>query len=57
MKHGKLFIYKDNDTNNKFILFLFTFLNIFEASFAIKYKSTGRLKNDWITQGVSVLQT
>jgi hypothetical protein len=26
-------IYKDNDTNNKFNSFLYTFLNIFEASF------------------------
>jgi hypothetical protein len=30
--------YKDSDTNNKFNSFLFTFLNIFEASFPIKCK-------------------
>jgi hypothetical protein len=31
-------VYKDSDTNNKFNSFLFTFLNIFEASFPIKCK-------------------
>jgi hypothetical protein len=31
-------VYKDNDTNNKFNSFLYTFLNIFEVSFPIKYK-------------------
>jgi hypothetical protein len=29
----------DNDTNNKFKSFPHTFLNIFEASFPVKYKS------------------
>jgi len=33
-------IYIRNDTNNKFNSFLYTFLNIFEASFPVKYKST-----------------
>jgi hypothetical protein len=47
-------VYKDNDTNNKFNSFLYTFLNIFEASFPITYKSTGKLNNDWITQGIKI---
>jgi hypothetical protein len=29
----------DNDTNNKFNRLLHTFLNIFEASFPVKYRS------------------
>jgi hypothetical protein len=47
-------VYKDNDTNNKFNSFFYTFLNIFEASFPINYKSLGKIKNDWITQGIKV---
>jgi len=31
---------------------LLTFLNIFEASFLVKYKSIHRNKNVWITQGL-----
>jgi hypothetical protein len=46
-------IYIDNDTNNKFNSFLHTFLNIFEASFPVKYKSIHR-KNGWITQGIKI---
>jgi hypothetical protein len=47
-------IYKDNDTNNKFNSFFYTFRNIFEASFPIKYKNVGKIKNDWITQGIKI---
>jgi hypothetical protein len=47
-------VYKDSDTNNKFNSFLFTFLNIFEASFPIKYKSISKLRNDCITQGIKI---
>jgi triphosphoribosyl-dephospho-CoA synthetase len=43
-------LYKDKDINNKYNSFLYTFLKIFEASFPIKYVSTGKIKNDWITQ-------
>jgi hypothetical protein len=38
-------VYIDNDTNSD--SFLHTFLNIFEASFPVKYKSMPR--NGWIT--------
>jgi hypothetical protein len=48
------FVYKDDDTNIKFNSFLYTFLNIFEASFPIKYKNKGKIKNDWITQGIKI---
>jgi hypothetical protein len=44
----------DNDTNNKFNSFLHTFLNIFEASSSLKYKSIHRNKNGWITQGIKI---
>jgi hypothetical protein len=30
--------------------FLYTFLNIFEASFPIKYKSIWKIMNDWIAK-------
>jgi hypothetical protein len=33
---------------------LYTFLNIFEASVPITYKSIGKIKNDWITQGIKI---
>jgi hypothetical protein len=33
---------------------LYTFLNIFEASFPIKYVSIGKIKNDWIAQGIKI---
>jgi hypothetical protein len=45
-------VYKDNDTNTKFNSFLLTFLIVFEASFQIKYISIGKLRNEWITQGI-----
>jgi hypothetical protein len=48
------YVYKDNDTNNKFNSFLSTFLNIFEDSFPIQYKSRSKLKNGWITQGIKI---
>jgi hypothetical protein len=35
-------VYKDNDTNNMFSSFLYTFLNIFDTSFPIKYKSINK---------------
>jgi hypothetical protein len=47
-------VYKDQDVNNKFISFLYTFLNIFEASFPIKYESIGKIKNDRVTQGIKM---
>jgi hypothetical protein len=47
-------VYIDNDTNNKFNSFLCTFLNIFEASFPVKYKSIHRNMNGWITQGIKL---
>jgi hypothetical protein len=46
--------YDDIGTNNKFNSFLSNFLNIFEARLPIKYKSIGKLKNDWITQGIKI---
>jgi hypothetical protein len=33
---------------------MYTFLNIFETSFPIKYVSIGKIKNDWITQGIKI---
>jgi hypothetical protein len=53
MKNGKS-DYKDNDTNNTFNSFLHTFLNIFEASFPVTYKSTSKINNNWITQGIKI---
>jgi hypothetical protein len=47
-------IYIDNDTKNKFNSFVPTFLNIFEASFPVNYKSIHRNKNGWITQGIKI---
>jgi hypothetical protein len=38
-------VYEDNDTNNKFNSFLYTFLNIFEASFPIKCKNMCKTNN------------
>jgi hypothetical protein len=40
--------------NSKFNSFLHTFLNIFEASVPVKYKSIHRNKNGWITQGIKI---
>jgi deoxyribodipyrimidine photolyase-like uncharacterized protein len=39
-------VYKDNDTNKKFNLYLYAFLNIFEASFSIKYGSTDKIMTE-----------
>jgi hypothetical protein len=49
-------VYKHKDINNKYNSFLYTrtFINIFEASFPIKYVSIGKIKNDWITQGIKI---
>jgi hypothetical protein len=47
-------VYKDNDTNNKFNSFLHALLNIFEASFPIKYNRKGKIKNDCITQVIEI---
>jgi len=44
--------YGDNGTSNKFNSFLHTFINIFEASFPVKYKCIHKNKNSWITQGI-----
>jgi hypothetical protein len=33
--------------------FIYTFLDIFQASFPVKYKST-KEKDDWITQGIKI---
>jgi hypothetical protein len=46
------FVYKVKDTNCMFNSFLCTFLNIFQASFPVKYKSTNNVINDWIAQGI-----
>jgi hypothetical protein len=37
-----------------FNFLLHTFLNIFEASFLVKYKSIHRNKKGWITQGIKI---
>jgi hypothetical protein len=37
-------VYKDNGTNHKVNLFLFTFVNIFEARFPINYTNIDKLK-------------
>jgi hypothetical protein len=34
--------------------FLNTFIHIFEASFAVSYRSTKEKKNDWITQEIKI---
>jgi hypothetical protein len=47
-------VYRDQDINNRFHSFLYTALNIFEASFPIKYESMGKIKNDWVTQGIKI---
>jgi hypothetical protein len=44
----------DNDISSKFYFFLHTFLNIFEASFPVRYKSIHRNKNGWIVQGIKI---
>jgi hypothetical protein len=49
-----IYVHKDNDTNNKFNSFLYTFLSIFESSLPIKYKSIRKIKSDWITQIIKI---
>jgi hypothetical protein len=44
----------DNDTNNKFNFYLHASLNIFEATFPVKYTSINRNKNGWATQGIKI---
>jgi hypothetical protein len=44
----------DNDTNSKFNSLLHTFVNIFEASFPVKYKNINRNENVWIAQGIKI---
>jgi len=46
-------VYINTDPNHMFNSFLCTFLNIFQASFPVKYKSM-KDKNDWITQGIKI---
>jgi hypothetical protein len=52
MKHGNLFT--SSDIDSKFNSFLHTFLNTFEACFPLKYNSVGKIKNDWIAQGIKI---
>lgn len=47
-------VYQNQDVNCMFNSFLSTFLNIFEASFPVKYKNTNNKNNDWITQGIKI---
>jgi len=51
-KSDNLFIV-DKHPNNMFNSFLCTFLNIFQASFLVKYKSI-KDRNYWITQGIKI---
>jgi len=46
-------VYIDTDPNHMFNSFLCTFLNIFQASFPVKYKRM-KDKNNWITQGIKM---
>jgi hypothetical protein len=49
-------VYIDNNTNNNRNSFLHTFLNVFEPSFPVKYKSIHRIKkNALITQKIKIL--
>jgi hypothetical protein len=43
-----------DNTNNKVRSFLHIFLNIFEGSFPVKYKSIRRNKNGWIAQAIKI---
>jgi hypothetical protein len=47
-------VYKVKDTNCMLHSFLCNFLNIFQASFPVKYRSTNNIKTDWITQGIKI---
>jgi len=46
-------VYTDTDTNHMFKSFLYTFFNIFQASFPVKYKRM-KDKNVWLTQGIQI---
>ncbi|GFG38826.1 hypothetical protein Cfor_11239 [Coptotermes formosanus] len=46
-------VYQETDVNKMFNSFLRTFLNIFNASFTVKYKSTNE-KHNWITRGIKI---
>jgi hypothetical protein len=46
-------VYTDTNPNHTFNSFVRAFLNIFQASFPVKYKSMED-KNDWITQGIKI---
>ena len=47
------YVFVHKDSNNMFNSFLCTFLNIFQASFPVKYQSK-KDKYDWITQGIKI---
>jgi hypothetical protein len=47
-------VYINNNTNSKFNSFLRNFLNIFEASFPVKYTNIHGNKNGWITQRLKI---
>jgi hypothetical protein len=48
-------VYRDNDTNYMFSSFVCTFLNIFQASFPIKYKSINNKKiMTGLLQGIKI---
>jgi hypothetical protein len=53
MKCGNLFL-KIRIQTTSLTLFIYIFLNTFEDSFPIQNKSIGRIKNDWITQGIKI---
>jgi hypothetical protein len=42
------------DANYKFNFFLDMFLKIFEACFPVHNKILGRIRNDWITEGIKI---
>jgi hypothetical protein len=44
----------NNDVNGTFNTFFCIFLNIFQASFPVKYKNCNINKGDWITKGIKV---
>jgi hypothetical protein len=46
-------VYIGTDSNHMFNSFLSTFINIFQASFPVKYRSM-KDNNDWFTQGIKI---
>ena len=46
-------LYIGTDPNHMFNSFLSTFINIFQASFPVKYRSM-KDNNDWFTQGIKI---